>query len=133
MTDQKLQWNKCTTLSTQNINGLPTAKVFLWAADMTWIYIKSNRTIQKFSHEDYQAMISHVTANRNGVPLGARRDHTVPENSLGALMEKRSSSQSIRGWCSHLAAIAVRQDHLNFSDMGRGRGRGIFLYPKKAP
>ena len=74
-------------------------------------------------------MISHVSASRGGVPLGARHDHDVPKNSIGALMEQRRGTPSIRGWCSHLAAIAVKQNHLDFADMGRGPGRGIYLYP----
>ena len=132
MTDPRLQWNKSTTLSKQIVRGQPAAKEFLWATDLDGnIHIKSKRKPQVFSREDYQAMISHVSANRGGVPLGACHDDKVPENSIGALMERRRGTQSIRGWCSHLAAIAVEQNHLDFTDMGRGPGRGIYLYPKR--
>jgi hypothetical protein len=131
MTDRRLQWNKCTTLSKQIVDGHPAAKEFLWATDLDGnIHIKSKKTSQVFSREDYQAMISHVSS-RHGVPLGARHDDTVPENSIGALMERRRGTASIRGWCSHLAAIAVKQGHLDFDDRGRGPGRGIYLYPKR--
>ena len=133
MTDRKLQWDKCRTLSKQTANGLPTATGFDWATDVDGnIWIKSKRTSQKFSKDDYQAMISHILGNRGGVPLGSCRDHGVPEDSVGALMEQRRGTASIRGWCSHLAAIAVKQNHLGFTDTGRGPGRGIYLHAKKA-
>ena len=110
MSDPRLRWNKCTTLSKQIVRGQPTAKEFLWATDLDGnIHIKSKRTSQVFSRKDYQAMISHISTNSGGVPLGARHDDKVPENSIGALMERRRGTQSIRGWCSHLAAIAVEQ------------------------
>jgi len=132
MTDPTLKWNRCSTLSKQIVHEQPAAKEFLWAADLDGnIHIKSRRTSQVFSREDYQAMISHVSATRGGVPLGARHDDKVPENSVGALMERRRGTQSIRGWCSHIAAIAVEQNQLDFIDMGRGPGRGIYLYAKK--
>lgn len=71
MTDQGLQWNKCTTLSKQIVDGQPAAKEFFWATDLNGnIHIKSKRTSQIFSGEDYQAMISHVSASRGGVPTG---------------------------------------------------------------
>lgn len=132
MTDSRLQWKKCTTLSKQIVRGHPAAKNFLWATDLDGnIHIKSKSRPQVFSREDYQAMIAHVSASREGVPLGARHDDRVPENSIGALMELRKGTQSIRGWCSHLAAIAVQQNHLDFIDKGRGPSRGIYLYPKR--
>lgn len=129
---KELQWNKCSTLSEQTVHGQTIATEFLWATDVDGnIWIKSKRTSQKFSKDDYQAMISYVLSSYDGVPLGSRRDKDVPENSVGALMERRMGNTSIRGWCSHLAAIAVKQNHFGFTDKGRGPGRGIHLHSKK--
>jgi hypothetical protein len=133
MTGRELQWDRCTTLSKQTVNGRPAATEFLWATDIHGnVCIKAKRSLQKFSKEDYEAMISHVLNSRGAVPLGSRRDQGVPENSIGALMQQRRGTQSIRGWCSHLAAIAVSQNRLGFTDTGRGPGRGIFLHAKRA-
>ena len=132
MTEQRLGWKKCTTLSEQIRDGRPVAREFLWATDINGnIHVKSKQTAQTFGRDDYQAMISHVSTNPDGVPLGSRRDGDVPRNSIGALMERRRGKSNIRGWCSHLAAIAVQQNDLDFCDKGRGPGRGIWLYPKK--
>jgi hypothetical protein len=129
---QRLEWVKCTTLSKQIIDGQPAAKDFIWCIDSGGsIHIQSHQTTQSFSKEDYHAVIAHVSSHRDGVPLGARHDGPVPMNSVGALMEKRRDTPSIRGWCSHLAAIAVQQGHIGSADLGRGPGRGIHLYPKK--
>jgi len=85
-----------------------------------------------FSRDDYKAMVEHVARNPTGVPLGSRDPGDVPSDGLGALMERRKKASSIRRWCSHLAAIAVQQDHLSYEDKGRGPGKGIWLYPKNA-
>lgn len=129
---KKLDWYKCNTLSKQTAKGQPTATDFLWATDNDGnIWIKSNETKQMFTRDDYQAMISHVSESPDAVPLGSRRDGLVPENSIGALMQQRKGSSSIRGWCSHLAAIAVQNGQLEFIDTGRGPGKGIYLYIKR--
>ncbi len=128
----ELHWKKCTTLSNQTVNGRPTATEFDWAIDASGsIWIKAKKTLQEFTKEDYETMISHVLNSRGPVPLGARRDGAVPENSVGALMQERRGTESIRGWCSHLAAVAVCQKRLGYTDAGRGPGRGIFLHAKK--
>jgi hypothetical protein len=131
MSNIELRWESCSTLSKQFREGHPVAKRFEWAVDSDGrIHIRSSKSPEIFSEEDYRAMITHVAGNPTGVPLGARRDGNVPSNSLGALMEQRRNTSSIRGWCSHLAAIAVQQGHLLYEDKGRGPGRGIWLYPK---
>ena len=132
MSDQQLAWVPCTTLSKQVKDGQSVAGEFMWRTGVKGIiHIQCKLTAQSFSPEDYEAMISHVLSHPNGVPLGARRDGTVPMDSVGALMERRRGTQSIRGWCSHLAAIAVNRGRVDFADLGRGSGRGIHLYPKK--
>lgn len=132
MDDKDTNWNICETLSKQIRQGRPVAKEFKWNIDVEGqLTIKSNRTKQTFSREDYIAIISHVSANPNGAPLGSRRNGDVPKNSIGALMELRRGTSSIRGWCSHLAAIAVARNDIEFYDKGRGPGNGIWLYPKK--
>ena len=131
MSSGVLQWKKCTTLSKQIREGRPVAKEFVWAKDKEGsIHIKSRKSSKTFSSEDYNAMISYVFANPSGVPLGSRRDRDIPSDSIGALMERRRKTSSIRGWCSHLAAIAVQQNDLSYDDKGRGPGRGVWLYPK---
>ncbi|GFO58178.1 hypothetical protein GMST_05030 [Geomonas silvestris] len=132
MPDQLLEWIPCTTLSKLVKDGQPVAQDFKWCAGSEGtIHIKCKLTTQSFSREDYQAVISHVSSHRDGVPLGARHNGSVPMHSVGALMEIRRGTQSIRGWCSHLAAIAVQRNEIGFADLGRGTGRGIRLYPKK--
>jgi hypothetical protein len=131
MTRQELQWKKATTLSGQIRQGRPVAKEFSWATDVQGnIYIRCRRATQTFTKEDYQALISYVSTNPDGVPLGARHDRSVPSDSIGALMQRRRRTSSIRGWCSHLAAIAVVRNDLDYYDKGRGPGRGIWLYPR---
>jgi hypothetical protein len=122
------QWKRCNTLSEQN------PREFQWRMDTQGnIYIKSRISTQEFTIEDYGAAIAHVINNPDGVPLGARHDGDVPNNSLGAFMEHRRGTSSIRGWCSHLAAIAVQKEDLLYEDHGRGPGRGIWLYPPHNP
>jgi hypothetical protein len=131
MNGKETNWNICKTLSKQIRQGRSVAKEFRWNIDLEGqLTIKSSQTKQTFSKEDYKAMISHVSANPNGVPLGSRRDGDVPKNSIGALMERRTGTSGIRGWCSHLAAIAVARGDIEFYDKGRGPGNGIWLYPK---
>ncbi|MBC8181411.1 hypothetical protein H8E88_09825 [candidate division KSB1 bacterium] len=126
-------WIESETLSKQIREGKPVSQKFFWTLDnMERIHIRSSKTSKIFSREDYEAMISHVYSYKTGVPLGSRRDGTVPTDSLGALMEKRHNTLSIRGWCSHLAAIAVQKGDVTFLDKGRGPGKGIWLYPKEA-
>jgi hypothetical protein len=126
-----MNWKKLNTLSHQIREGQPVSSSFSWCKDEEEnIHIKSNKTKIIFSPYDYSAMLSHVNKHY-GVPLGSRRDGTVPGDSLGALMEKRYKSSSIRGWCSHLAAIAVHEGDINYEDKGRGAGKGIWLFPKK--
>lgn len=127
---QNLNWKECTTLSKQTRQGCPVARSFGWAEDTRGtIYIRASRKPQTFGRQDYEAMIAHVNAHPQGVSLGARRDGTVPSDSLGALMEQRRNTSSIRCWCSHLAAIAVQRGDITFEDRGRGPGRGVWLYP----
>ena len=126
-----MNWKKLNTLSHQIKEGEPVSKPFLWFKDeMGNIHIKSNKTKKTFSPSDYSAMLGHIENHKNGVPLGSRMDGTVPRNSLGALMEKRFKSASIRRWCSHLASIAVHEDGAIYEDKGRGPGKGIWIFPK---
>ena len=125
------RWRNCNTLSKQIRRGQPVARQFEWTMDSEGrIRIRSRKSAMTFSKGDYKAMIEHVARNPTGVPLGSREDGDVPSDSLGALMERRKNTSSIRRWCSHLAAIAVQQDHLSYEDKGRGPGKGIWLYPK---
>jgi len=122
------RWKKCNTLSEQK------SREFRWCTDDSGIiHIKSGKSTQIFTAEEYKASIAHVINNPDGIPLGARRDGAVPPNSLGAFMERRRGISSIRGWCSHLAAIAVQKGDLLYEDHGRGPGRGIWLYPPDNP
>jgi len=130
MSNQYQDWNECYTLSKQIKEGRPVSQKFCWRIIRDGsIVIKAKKSTQTFSSEDYQAMIEHVISYKSGIPLGSRRDKTVPTDSLGALMEKRWQTMTIRGWCSHLAAIAFNRGHIKYIDKGRGRGRGIWLYP----
>ena len=127
---QDLDWRECTTLSKQTRLGRPIARSFEWAEDTRGaIHIRARGKPQVFDRQDYETMIARVNAHLEGIPLGARRDGTVPGDSLGALMEQRKNTSSIRGWCSHLAAIAAQRGDIIFEDKGRGPGRGIWLYP----
>jgi hypothetical protein len=123
-----LEWKTCNTLSEHN------PMEFKWHTDYLGnILIKSENSTQRFTAEEYEAAIAHVFNNPGGAPLGARRDGGVPHNSLGAFMENRRRTSSIRGWCSHLAAIAVQKGDLIYMDHGRGSGRGIWLYSPDNP
>lgn len=126
-----LQWRTGRTLSKQVRQGQPISKPFEWALDDDGaVHVRSSHTRrpQVFRRDDYRAMLAHIAAHPEGIPLGARRDGSVPRDSLGALMEQRKG-EGIRGWCSHLAAIAVQRGHIAFEDRGPGPGRGIWLYP----
>jgi hypothetical protein len=83
-----------------------------------------------FSKADYLAMLRHVGKHPKGVQLGASRTGDVPDLSLGRFMERRKGTDAIRGWCSHLAAIAVQEGLIAYKDLGRGPGRGIWLFTK---
>ncbi len=124
-----MNWKNLNTLSNQVKEGRPVLTSFSWSKDdEDNIHIKSNKTKMKFSSSDYSAMLNHINLHR-GIPLGSRRDGSVPKDSLGALMEKRKSP-SIRGWCSHLASIAVHEGEISYEAKGRGPGKGIWLFPK---
>jgi len=132
MGKEKLKWIESETLSKQIREGKAVSQKFVWASDnIGRIHIRSSKTSKIFSKEDYNAMIEHISSYKTGVPLGSRRDGLVSTDSLGALMEKRRKTSSIRGWCSHFAAIAVQKNDIKFLDKGRGPGKGIWLYPKE--
>lgn len=117
------EWKRCSTLSEQN------PREFQWYMDdLGSIHIKSGQSEQTFTSQEYKAAIGHVFKNPDGTPLGARRDGDVPSQSLGAFMQQLRGTSSIRGWCSHLAAVAVQKEDLRYEDHGRGPGRGIWLY-----
>lgn len=95
MPGQQLEWVPCTTLSKQVKDGQSVAREFKWRTDLTGIiHIMCKLTTQTFGQQDYDAMISHVSSHRDGVPLGARRDGSVPMNSVGALTEKEEARKA---------------------------------------
>jgi hypothetical protein len=126
-------WCESNTLSKQIKQGKSVSQKFIWRIDDDGsIVIKAKGSTKAFSSQDYLAMIEHVNSYKSGIPLGSRRDKTVPTDSLGALMQKRRGTSSIRGWCSHLAAVAYDRGHIKYIDKGRGPGRGIWLFPTDA-
>ena len=130
MDSKHKDWHQSCTLSKQIKGGKPVSKKFFWKKeDDGSIVIKAKTSTKVFSNNDYQAMIDHVTSYKSGIPLGSRRNRTVPTDSLGALMQKRWGTSSIRGWCSHLAAVAFDRGHIKYIDKGQGPGRGIWLFP----
>ncbi len=122
------EWKRCNTLSEHN------PRKFQWQTDNSGnTLVMSENSTQKFTAEEYEAAITYVIHNPDGIPLGARQDGDVPSISLGAFMERRRGTSSIRRWCSHLAAIAVQKGDLFYEDHGRGPGRGIWLYSPDNP
>jgi len=123
----KPRWSKAKTLSGE------LCKRFEWSRDgMGHLRIRSSQGLVSplFSKADYLAMLRHVGKHPKGVQLGSSRTGVVPAASLGNLMARRKGTDAVRGWCSHLAAIAVQEGLIAHKDLGRGPGRGIWLFPK---
>jgi hypothetical protein len=71
-------------------------------------------------------MIDLIVANQGGTPLGASGTGDVPQNSLGALLQRRGKQRPL---ATYLAAIACCEELIGYENLGRGPNRGVLLYP----
>ena len=115
------KWQECNTLAMQGN--------FTWRLNNGCIEIHSDGGNPAYAEEELKAIVDYIYSKNDGVQLGAAATGNVPENSIGAFMTKRNVPGFQKPHCSYLAAILVSEGLIDFEYLGKGPGRGIWLYP----